>query len=77
MVLHHWALWQVVGSHGVNTMQLIRRPAEREKSSASSGLSSGAKTSCAMTRMFSETQESDEEVLSLCRWEQAREVLLF
>lgn len=57
-------------------MQLIRRPAERKKSNAGSGLSSGAETPCAMTRMSSETQERLRGVLSLCRWEQAREALL-
>ena len=35
---------------------LVRRPAER-KSNANSGLSSGAKTSAAVTRMCSEPQE--------------------
>ena len=56
MVPRHWELRQVVGSHRVSTAELVRRPAER-KSNANSGLSSGAKTSAAVTRMCSEPQE--------------------
>lgn len=53
-----------------------QKAAERKKSNAGSGLSSGAKTPCAITRMSSETQERLRGVLSLCRWEQAWEALL-
>lgn len=57
MVSHHQELWQVVESYRLRTMRLIRRPAKRNKRSASRGLSSGAATSCATTRIFPETQE--------------------